>query len=76
MLEKYHLLHRLDLYMAEQVCMDMPMRRVRGLPVLPVTVNFAAQDFDYEDIPTKLNEIYNCYCPNLYPEKYLFSSLG
>ena len=68
-LEKYHLLHRLDLYMAEQVCMDMPMRRVRGLPVLPVTVNFAAQDFDYEDIPTKLNEIYNCYCPNLYPEK-------
>ena len=71
-LEKYHLLHRLDLFMAEQVCRDMPVRRDRGMPVLPVTVNFAAQDFDYEDIPTKLNEIYNRYCPNLHPErKYL-----
>lgn len=68
-LEKYHLLHRLDLYMAEQVCRDMPMRQVRGLPILPVTVNFAAQDFDYEDIPTKLEEIYNKYCPCLHPEK-------
>ena len=68
-LEKYHLLHMLDLYMAEQVCKDMPMRRVRGLPVLPVTVNFAAQDFDYEDIPTRLEQIYNQYCPNLHPEK-------
>ncbi len=68
-LEKYHLLHRLDLYMAEQVCKDMPMRRVRGLPVLPVTVNFAAQDFDYEDIPERLNQIYNQYCPALSPEK-------
>ena len=68
-LEKYHLLHRLDLYMAEQVCKDMPMRRVRGLPVLPVTVNFAAQDFDYEDIPERLNEIYNKYCPALSPKK-------
>ena len=68
-LEKYHLLHLLDLYMAEQVCKDMPMRRVRGLPVLPVTVNFAAQDFDYEDIPAKLEQIYNQYCPKLHPEK-------
>ena len=68
-LEKYHLLHRLDLYMAEQVCKDMPMRKVRGLPVLPVTVNFAAQDFDYEDIPARLEQIYNQYCPDLHPEK-------
>ena len=71
-LEKYHLLHRLDLFMAEQVCRDMPLREQRGLPVLPVTVNFAAQDFDYEDIPARLNQIYNQYCPALHPEqKYL-----
>ncbi|MBO4418727.1 MAG: EAL domain-containing protein [Oscillospiraceae bacterium] len=71
-LEKYHLLHRLDLFMAEQACRDMPVRKARGLPVLPVSVNFAAQDFDYEDIPGRLNEIYNRYCPDLCPErKYL-----
>ena len=68
-LEKYHLLHKLDLYMAEQVCKDMPIRKQRNLPVLPVTVNFAAQDFDYEDIPARLEQIYNQYCPDLHPEK-------
>jgi len=68
-LEKHRLLHILDLYMAEQVCRDMSMRKVRGLPVLPVTVNFSAQDFDYEDIPSRLEQIYNQYCPDLHPEK-------
>ena len=68
-LEKYHLLHRLDLFMAEQVCRDMPLREKQGLPVLPVTVNFSAQDFDYEDIPARLNQIYNLFCPELHPEK-------
>ena len=71
-LEKYHLLHKLDLYMAEQVCRDIPLREKRGMALMPVTVNFSAQDFDYADIPAKLLEIYNKYCPELHPErKYL-----
>lgn len=64
-LEKYHLLYRLDLYMAEQVCRDMPRRVEHGLPLIPVTVNFSAQDFDYVDIPTELDRIYRQYCPDL-----------
>jgi EAL domain-containing protein (putative c-di-GMP-specific phosphodiesterase class I) len=64
-LEKYHLLHKLDLYMAEQVCKDMPVRTQRGLPLLPVTVNFSAQDFDYIDVPSELDRIYREFCPDL-----------
>ena len=60
-LRKYHLLYKLDLYMAEQVCREVPARAQRGLTPLPVSVNFSAQDFEYIDIPTALNEIYERY---------------
>ena len=64
-LEKYHLLYKLDLYMAEQVCRDIPRRVEHGLPLIPATVNFSAQDFDYVDIPSELDRIYRKYCPDL-----------
>jgi EAL domain-containing protein (putative c-di-GMP-specific phosphodiesterase class I) len=67
-LEKYHLLYKLDLYMAEQVCRDMPRRAERGLPLLPVSVNFSAQDFDYVDIPSELEHIYEKYCLGVEPK--------
>jgi EAL domain-containing protein (putative c-di-GMP-specific phosphodiesterase class I) len=47
--------------MAEQVCREVPARAQRGLTPLPVSVNFSAQDFEYIDIPTALNEIYERY---------------
>lgn len=57
-LEKYHLLHKLDLFVAEQVCREYPLRVSEEIPILPVSVNFSAQDFEYADIPTALEEIY------------------
>ena len=57
-LEKYHMLHKLDLYMFEQVCREVPIRAEAGLPLLPVSVNFSAQDFDYKNIPEELEAIY------------------
>ena len=63
-LEKHHLMYRLDLYMAEQVCKEMIVRKERGLPNIPVSVNFSAQDFEYHDIATSLTEIYCKYNPD------------
>ena len=60
-LEKYHLLHKLDLFIAEQVCLEFPKRLSHGLPILPVSVNFSAQDFEYADIPSALQELYDRY---------------
>ena len=60
-LEKYHLLYKLDLYMIEQVMKEIPIRAEAGLPLLPVSVNFAAQDFDYRNIPEEIETLYQKY---------------
>ena len=71
-LKKYHLLHKLDLFIAEQVCREYPLRVSEEVPVLPVSVNFSAQDFDYTDIPSALEEIYHRYhVPDVAGEKSL-----
>ncbi len=60
-LQKYHLLHKLDLYMFEQVCREISVRVENGLPLVPVSVNFARQDFDHVDMVTELNRIVDSY---------------
>ena len=56
-LEKYHQLYKLDLYMVERICEEMTTRRNLNLPLIPVSVNFSAQDFDHIDITEALNAI-------------------
>lgn len=60
-LEKYHLLFKLDLYMVEQICKEIPLRQKVGLPIIPISVNFSAQDFDHTDVVQSLNEIFERY---------------
>ena len=60
-LEKYHLLYKLDLYMIEQVMKEIPIRADAQLPLLPVSVNFAAQDFEYRNIPEEIENLYRKY---------------
>ena len=54
-LSRYHLLHKLDLYMVEQICREFRIREEKGLPTIPVSVNFSAQDFDYVNVADALN---------------------
>lgn len=58
-LENYHMLYKLDLYMVKQVFLELGDRAAAGLPLLPVSVNFAAQDFDYMDIPEEIEKLYH-----------------
>ena len=60
-LEKYHLMHELDLYMFEQVCRELELRHRAGLPMLPVSVNFSRQDFDYIEVAAELERIIKKY---------------
>ena len=60
-LEKYHLMHELDLYMFEQVCREVELRHRAGLPLLPVSVNFSRQDFDYIEVAAELERIIKKY---------------
>jgi len=58
---RYHLIYKLDLYMVEQVCKDFEKRKRTGLPIVPVTINFSAQDCDYVDMAESLNRIIDKY---------------
>ena len=60
-LQKYHLLYKVDLSIFEQVCREVRIRRDNGLPLVPVSVNFSMQDFDYADVVQKMNELYDAY---------------
>ena len=60
-LEKYHLMHEMDLYMFEAVCKEIKIRYDEGLPLLPVSINFSRQDFDYIDVIEEINKIYDKY---------------
>ena len=60
-LEKYHLLHKLDLYMVEQFLKEYAVREKAGLSMIPVSINFSAQDFDHADIVSSLNEMFGRY---------------
>ena len=60
-LSRYHRLHMLDLYMLEEVCREYGIRKENGLPLVPVSVNFCAHDFDYVNIPARLKEITQKY---------------
>ena len=71
-LRKYHLLYKLDLYIMEQVCREIPVRAENGFVLLPVSVNFTAQDFDYADIPAEINAIIDRYEAGRYVDKKYF----
>ena len=60
-LSRYHLLHKLDLFMVEQVCREFQERKDANLPIIPVSVNFSAQDFDYVDVVEELNRTLEKY---------------
>ena len=68
-LQKYHLLYKLDLYMFEQVCREVQIRYENKLPLVPVSVNFSRQDFDHADIVGQMNRIYERYGMERYLKK-------
>ena len=71
-LQKYHLMHKLDLYMFETVCREIPVRYENGLPLLPVSVNFSSQDFDYVDVTDEMDRLYEAYDLARYVGKEFF----
>ena len=49
-LSSHHLLYKLDGYMIQQVCAEFAKKKEAGFPIVPVSVNFSAQDFDHTDV--------------------------
>lgn len=62
-LEEYHRVHELDRYMLEEVCHQMQQSRKQGCRMVPVSVNFCAEDLEQEgSIPVFLEILkkYDC----------------
>ena len=62
-LEEYHRIRELDRYMLEEVCYQMQQFRQQGCRVVPVSVNFCAEDLEQEgSLPAFLEilEKYGC----------------
>ena len=60
-LKKYHLIHKMDLYIFEQVCREVRIRYETGVKLCPVSVNFSRQDFDHVDVAKELDQIISRY---------------
>ena len=69
---RYHLLYKLDLYMFEEVCSEVKIRHEKGLPLVPVSINFSRQDFDHANILDEMNRIYDEYGMDQYVDKSYF----
>ena len=69
---KYHQIHKLDLCIFEQVCREFKERYDHGLPLVPISVNFSRQDFDYADIVGEMNRLYEKYHLDVLVDKSYF----
>ncbi len=56
-LEEYHLIHKLDMYIVEQVCRDIKKDIEQQNKIIPVSLNFSRLDFDLLDLS---EEVENC----------------
>lgn len=60
-LEKYRLIHKLDLYILENICVTYNEMREKGLPLHPFSINLSRLDFDEIDMLKAISEILRKY---------------
>ncbi len=56
-LEQFHLIHKIDIYVVEQVCKDYRRVIESGDVIVPASINFSRLDFELCDIFGKVEEI-------------------
>lgn len=67
-LEEYHQIHKLDIYIVEQVCRDIKKDIQDGNVVIPISLNFSRMDFDILDLS---NEVESCLLKYGIERKYV-----
>ena len=67
-LEEYHQIHKLDMYIVEQVCKDIKTDTEQNIDVVPVSLNFSRLDFDLLDLS---KEVESCLVKYGIDKKYV-----
>ena len=60
-LEKYRLIHKLDLSILENICITYNEMREKGLPLHPFSINLSRLDFNEVDMLGAISDIINKY---------------
>ena len=60
-LEKYRLIHKLDLYILENICVTYNEMKSKGLPLHPFSINLSRLDFDEVDMLKAISDILKKY---------------
>ena len=60
-LEEYHQIHKLDMYVLNNVCIDLSIQKKLNKPILPVSLNFSRLDFEVLDLVNEVESTLNYY---------------
>lgn len=60
-LEEHHLIHKLDLCMAELICRNLNIAKEMGLRLVPISLNLSRLDFEVCDIVREMQDILTRY---------------
>lgn len=60
-LEEYHQIHKLDLYVMEQVCKDLYEAYEERRPIVPISINISRLDFELIDPVERLDRLIQKY---------------
>ncbi len=60
-LEEYHLIHKLDMYVMEEVCKNLHDAHEAGEVIIPTSINFSRLDFELSDPVRELNRCIGQY---------------
>lgn len=60
-LEEYHLIHKLDLFMLDMVCRNLSEAKALNYPIVPVSINFSRLDFQLTDLVSEVERCINKY---------------
>ncbi|MCR5187899.1 MAG: EAL domain-containing protein [Treponema sp.] len=60
-LEEYHLIHKLDIFVMNQACKDIKLAMEKSLKILPISLNFSRLDFELMKPDEELEHCINEY---------------
>ena len=60
-LEKYRMIHKLELYILENICITYNEMKEKGLPLHPFSINLSRLDFDEVDMLKAISDILQKY---------------
>jgi len=60
-LEEYYQIYKLDMFVVEKACQDLVKAKEKGMPLIPISLNFSRRDFDSINLAQDVENCLNKY---------------